>query len=58
MYGKDTGLVSFTGIMKDVLASMLSSKDQTTLIASLFKVWEENILSLGEGLEDGSGMNA
>ena len=56
MYGKDTGMKSFASTMKQILAAMQSSKDQTTLVSSLFNVWEENILSLGEGLQDDLGM--
>lgn len=47
---------SFTSTIKQVVAVMPSNKDQTALISSLFNVWEENILSLGEGLQDDLGM--
>ena len=49
---------SFTGTIKQVLAVMPSSKDQTSLISSLFNVWEENVLSLGEGPQEDLGMNS
>lgn len=38
--------------MRQILAVMPSSKDQAALTSSLFNVWEENILSLGEGLQE------
>lgn len=56
VYGKDTGMKSFATVIKQVLAVIQSSKDQTTLISSLFNVWEENILSLGEGMQEELGM--
>ena len=56
VYGKDTGMKSFATVIKQVLAMIQSSKDQTTLISSLFNVWEENILSLGEGMQEELGM--
>lgn len=56
MYGKGKGMESFTSTIKQVVAVMPSNKDQTALISSLFNVWEENILSLGEGLQDDLGM--
>ena len=49
---------SFTSTIKQVLAVMPASKDQTSLISSLFNVWEENVLSLGEGLQDSLGINS
>ncbi|KAJ7390996.1 F-box only protein 47 [Desmophyllum pertusum] len=52
MYGKGKGMESFTSTIKQVVAVMPSNKDKTALISSLFNVWEENILSLGEGLQD------
>lgn len=58
MFGRDKGMESFTSTIKQVLAVMPSSKDQTALISSLFNVWEENILSLGEGLQEDLGMNS
>ena len=57
MYGREKGMESFTSTIKQVLAVMPSSKDQMTLISSLFNVWEENILSLGEGQQEDLGMN-
>ena len=54
--GKDTGMKSFANVIKQVVAVIQSSKDQTTLISSLFNVWEENILSLGEGMQEELGM--
>lgn len=57
MCGKETGMTSFAKTIKDVLAVIQSSKDQTTLISSLFNVWEENILSLQEGMQDELGMS-
>jgi len=56
MFGKEKGMESFTSTIKQVLAVMPSTKDQTSLISSLFNVWEENILSLGEGLQDDLGV--
>ena len=56
MFGKERGMESFTSTIKQVLAVMPSSKDQTSLISSLFNVWEENILSLGEGLQEDLGV--
>ena len=56
MYGKDTGMKSFASTIKQVLAVMQSSKDQAALVSSLFNVWEENVLSLGEGLQEDLGM--
>ena len=56
MYGRVKGLESFTSTIKQILAVMPSNKDQTALISSLFNVWEENILSLGEGLQEDLGM--
>ncbi|XP_068674626.1 F-box only protein 47-like [Montipora foliosa] len=52
MYGKETGIESFTKTVKQLLSVIQSNKDQTTLVSSLFNVWEENILSLGEGMHD------
>ncbi|XP_078349063.1 F-box only protein 47-like [Oculina patagonica] len=52
MYGRVKGLESFTSTIKQILAVMPSNKDQMALISSLFNVWEENILSLGEGLQE------
>lgn len=58
MLGKEKGMESFTSTIKQVLAVMPSSKDQTSLISSLFNVWEENVLSLGEGPQEDLGMNS
>ena len=55
MYGKETGIESFAKTVKQLLSVIQSSKDQTTLVSSLFNVWEENILSLGEGMHDDVG---
>ena len=55
MYGKGTGIESFTKTVKHILAVMQSGKDQATLVSSLFNVWEENILSLGEGMQEEVG---
>ena len=53
MYGKGTGIESFTAkTVKHILAVMQSSKVQATLVPSLFNVWEENILSLAEGMHE------
>ncbi|XP_074637810.1 F-box only protein 47-like [Acropora palmata] len=52
MCGKGTGIESFTKTVKHILAVMQSGKDQATLVSSLFNVWEENILSLGEGMQE------
>lgn len=56
MYGKEKGLQSFTSTIRKVLGVMPSSKDQAALTSSLFNVWEENILSLGEGLQEDLGI--
>lgn len=56
MHGRVKGLESFTSSIKQILAVMPSNKDQMALISSLFNVWEENILSLGEGLQEDLGM--
>lgn len=58
MFGREKGMESFTSTIKQVLAVMPSNKDQTSLISSLFNVWEENVLSLGEGLQEDLGMNS
>lgn len=58
MLGRGKGMESFTSTIKQVLAVMPSSKDQTSLISSLFNVWEENVLSLGEGPQVDLGMNS
>lgn len=55
MCGKGTGIESFTKTVKHILAVMQSGKDQATLVSSLFNVWEENILSLGEGMQEEVG---
>lgn len=55
-HGKDTGVKSFTSTLQQVLRAMQSNKDQAALVSSLFNVWEENILSLGEGLQEDFGM--
>ena len=55
MYRKGTGIESFTKTVKHILAVMQSGKDQATLVSSLFNVWEENILSLGEGMQEEVG---
>ena len=55
MYGKGNGIQCFSNTMRQVLAVMPSSKDQAALTSSLFNVWEENILSLGEGLQEDQG---
>ena len=58
MFGREKGMESFTSTIKQVLAVMPSSNDQTSLISSLFNVWEENVLSLGEGPQEDLGMNS
>ena len=58
MLGREKGMESFTSTIKQVLAVMPSSNDQTSLISSLFNVWEENVLSLGEGPQEDLGMNS
>lgn len=55
MYGKGTGIESFAKTVKQILAVTQSGKDQATLVSSLFNVWEENILSLGEGMQEEVG---
>lgn len=55
MYGKGNGIQCFSNTMRQVLAVMPSNKDQAALTSSLFNVWEENILSLGEGLQEDLG---
>ena len=54
-HGRGKQLVEFANLLQSILSNMANYREKSVFITSFFNVWEENILSLGEEMQEDLG---